>query len=49
MYLVGGANSASEAVDRHGDGRHDRLTHKNRTTGTAETVPATALFILIGV
>ena len=36
----------TEAVD--GDGRLSGLTLKDRTLGATETVPATALFILIG-
>jgi thioredoxin reductase (NADPH) len=38
----------TEAVDGHGNGHLTALTLKDRTTGTTETVPATALFILIG-
>jgi thioredoxin reductase (NADPH) len=38
----------TEAVDGHGDGRLTGLTLKDRTTGATETVPATAVFILIG-
>lgn len=38
----------TEAVDGHGNGRLTALTLKDRTTGTTDTVPATALFILIG-
>jgi thioredoxin reductase (NADPH) len=38
----------TEAVDGHGDGRLSGLTLKERTSGATETVPATALFILIG-
>ena len=37
-----------EVVDGHGNGHLTALTLKDRTTGTTETVPATALFILIG-
>jgi thioredoxin reductase (NADPH) len=33
---------------RHGAGRLSGLTLKDRTSGATETVPATALFILIG-
>jgi thioredoxin reductase (NADPH) len=39
---------STEAVDGHGDGHLTALTLKDRTTGATETVPATALFILIG-
>jgi thioredoxin reductase (NADPH) len=38
----------TEAVDGHGDGRLSGLTLKDHTSGATETVPATALFILIG-
>jgi thioredoxin reductase (NADPH) len=38
----------TEAVDGHGDGRLSSLTLKDRTSGTTETVPAAALFILVG-
>jgi thioredoxin reductase (NADPH) len=38
----------TEAVDGHSDGRLSGLTLKDRTSGATETVPATALFILIG-
>jgi thioredoxin reductase (NADPH) len=38
----------TEAVDGHGNGHLTALTLKDRTTGTTETVPASALFILIG-
>jgi thioredoxin reductase (NADPH) len=38
----------TEAVDGQGDGRLTGLTLKDRTSGATETVPATALFILIG-
>ena len=38
----------TEAVDGHGNGHLTALTLKDRTTGATETVPATALFILIG-
>jgi thioredoxin reductase (NADPH) len=38
----------AEAVDAHSDGRLSGLTLKDRTSGATETVPATALFILIG-
>jgi thioredoxin reductase (NADPH) len=38
----------TEVVDGHGDGRLSGLTLRDRTTGATETVPATALFILIG-
>jgi thioredoxin reductase (NADPH) len=38
----------TEAVDGHGDGRLSGLTLEDRTSGATETVPATALFILIG-
>jgi len=38
----------TEAVDGHGDGRLSSLTLKDRTSGTTETVPATALFTLVG-
>jgi thioredoxin reductase (NADPH) len=37
-----------EVVAGHGNGHLTALTLKDRTTGTTETVPATALFILIG-
>jgi len=36
------------AVAGHGDGRLSGLTVENRTSGATETVPATALFVLIG-
>jgi thioredoxin reductase (NADPH) len=39
---------STEAVDGRGDGHLTALTLKDRTTGTTQTVPATALFILIG-
>jgi thioredoxin reductase (NADPH) len=39
---------STEAVDGQGDGRLTALTLKDRTTGATETVPATALFTLIG-
>ena len=39
---------STEAVDGHGDGHLTALTLKDRTTGATETVPASALFILIG-
>jgi thioredoxin reductase (NADPH) len=39
---------STQAVDGHGDGHLTALTLKDRTTGTTQTVPATALFILIG-
>ncbi|HEX5876734.1 MAG TPA: FAD-dependent oxidoreductase, partial [Actinomycetota bacterium] len=38
----------TEAVDGHGDGRLSGLTLEDRTSRATETVPATALFILIG-
>jgi thioredoxin reductase (NADPH) len=38
----------TEAVDGHGDGRLSGLTLEDRTSGATETVPATALFVLIG-
>jgi len=38
----------TEAVDGHGDGRLCGLTLRDRTSGATETVPATALFVLIG-
>jgi thioredoxin reductase (NADPH) len=38
----------TEVVDGHGNGHLTALTLKDRTTGTTETAPATALFILIG-
>jgi thioredoxin reductase (NADPH) len=38
----------TEAVDGHSDGRLSGLTLKDRTSGATETVPATALFVLIG-
>jgi thioredoxin reductase (NADPH) len=37
-----------EVVDGHGDGRLASLTLRDRRTGTAKTVPAAALFVLIG-
>ena len=37
-----------EVVDGHGNGHLTALTLKDRATGATETVPATALFILIG-
>jgi len=39
---------STEVVDGHGNGHLTALTLKDRTTGTTEVVPATALFILIG-
>jgi thioredoxin reductase (NADPH) len=38
----------TEAVGGQGDGRLTGLTLKDRTSGATETVPATALFVLIG-
>jgi thioredoxin reductase (NADPH) len=38
----------TEAVAGHGDGRLSGLTLEDRTSGATETVPATALFVLIG-
>jgi thioredoxin reductase (NADPH) len=38
----------TEAVDGHGDGRLSGLTLNDRISGATETVPATALFVLIG-
>jgi thioredoxin reductase (NADPH) len=38
----------TETVEGHGDGRLTGLTLKDRTSGATETVPATALFVLIG-
>jgi thioredoxin reductase (NADPH) len=38
----------TEAVAGHGDGRLTALTLEDRATGTTDTVPATALFVLIG-
>jgi thioredoxin reductase len=38
----------TEAVDGHGDGHLTALTLRERTSGATETVPATALFVLIG-
>jgi thioredoxin reductase (NADPH) len=38
----------TEAVDGHSDGRLSGLTLKDRTSGATATVPATALFVLIG-
>jgi thioredoxin reductase (NADPH) len=38
----------TETVAGHGDGRLTGLTLKDRTSGATETVPATALFVLIG-
>ena len=38
----------TEAVAGHGDGRLTGLTLEDRATGMIETVPATALFVLIG-
>ena len=38
----------TEAVDGHGEGRLTGLTLRDRSSGATETVPATALFILIG-
>jgi thioredoxin reductase (NADPH) len=38
----------TEAVAGHGDGRLSGLTLEDRTLGATETVPATALFVLIG-
>jgi thioredoxin reductase (NADPH) len=38
----------TQAVAGHGEGRLTGLTLKDRSSGAAETVPATALFILIG-
>jgi len=38
----------TETVEGHGDGRLTGLTLKDRTSGGTETVPATALFVLIG-
>ena len=38
----------TEAVGGQGDGHLSGLTLKDRTSGTTETVPATALFVLIG-
>jgi thioredoxin reductase (NADPH) len=37
-----------QVVDGHGDGRLASLTLKDRRSGTTQTVPATALFVLIG-
>ena len=37
-----------EVVDGHGDGRLTSLTLRDRRSGATETVPATALFVLIG-
>jgi thioredoxin reductase (NADPH) len=37
-----------EVVDGHGDGRLASLTLRDRRSGAAETVPAAALFVLIG-
>jgi thioredoxin reductase (NADPH) len=38
----------TEAVDGHGEGRLERLTLRNRTSGETERVPAAGLFVLIG-
>jgi thioredoxin reductase (NADPH) len=38
----------TQVVDGGGDGRLERLTLANSTTGLSETVPAAALFVLIG-
>jgi thioredoxin reductase (NADPH) len=38
----------TEAVAGHGDGRLTGLTLKDRSSGVTDTVPATALFVLIG-
>ena len=38
----------TEAVDGHGDGRLSGLTLNDHTSGATQTVPATALFVLIG-
>ena len=43
-----GVRYRTEAVEGHGDGRLTALTLRDRSTGATETVPATALFILIG-
>jgi thioredoxin reductase (NADPH) len=37
-----------EVVDGHGDGRLTSLTLRDRRSGATETVPAAALFVLIG-
>ena len=37
-----------EVVDAHGDGRLTGLVLRSRTSGATETVPAEALFVLIG-
>jgi thioredoxin reductase (NADPH) len=38
----------AEVVDGHGEGRLGSLTLRDRRSGSTETVPATALFVLIG-
>jgi thioredoxin reductase (NADPH) len=38
----------AEIVDAHGDGQLDGLSIRDRTSGAVETVPAAALFVLIG-
>ena len=43
-----GGSQNTEAVDGHGDGRLSGLTLKDHTSGATQTVPATALFVLIG-
>jgi thioredoxin reductase (NADPH) len=43
-----GVRYHTETVAGHGDGRLTGLTLRDRTSGATETVPATALFVLIG-
>ena len=38
----------TEVVDGHGHGRLEGLTLRDRRTGAARTVPASAMFVLIG-